>query len=267
MPRPVITLTTDFGTTDSYVAQMKGVILGINPEVQIVDLVHSVAPQDVAGGARILAEAISAFPTGAIHLAVVDPGVGTNRSIIGVEAGGFRFVAPNNGLLWPALKGLTIARIHRLEEPRFRRPQVSTTFHGRDIMAPAAAHWSRGVDLAEFGSALSPDALIELPLRGPSRSADQLVGEVVAIDRFGNLITNISRSDLPAGDDSSLRIDISGRTVAGLHDCYAAALPGELLALFGSAGCLEIAANGGSAAALLGSTIGAAVTVRAAAPP
>lgn len=261
MPRSIITLTTDFGSTDGYVAQMKGVILGINPEAVLVDVTHSIPPQDILAGARQLDEVVDAFPPGTIHVGVVDPGVGTARSLIGVEAGGMRFVAPNNGMLSLVLQRWARSRAHRLSVPRFRRANISQTFHGRDILAPAAAHWSLGIDLAEFGPCLQPGEIVDIPLRKSRQAENAVHGEVVSIDHFGNLTTNISVNELPAADNNSLEILIGSKKLPGLHSTYASVPPGEPLALIGSSGKLEIAVNGGSAASVLSSAIGAAVTV------
>src|SRR5690349_1490470 len=144
----IITLTTDFGERDSYVAQMKGVILAINSQAQIVDVTHAIGPQDVARGARIIEEIAGVYPAGSIHVAVVDPGVGSERALLAAEAAGQRFLAPDNGLLSPLFRRFGPERVHRLANERYWRRPVSATFHGRDILAPVAAHWSRGADLA-----------------------------------------------------------------------------------------------------------------------
>src|SRR5258708_6307515 len=175
---PIITLTTDFGSTDSYVAQMKGVILGINSQVQIVDVTHAIPPQNVARGAVVLCEVSRAFPAGTIHIAVIDPGVGSNRALLAVEAAGQRFLAPDNGLLYPMLRSFPVERVHCIETDRFWRKPVSATFQGRDILAPVAAHWSRGIDIAEFGPAFDVTNLIELPASEPRRVGRALVGQV-----------------------------------------------------------------------------------------
>ncbi len=151
----IITLTTDFGTHDSYVAQMKGAVLSINPAAQLVDVTHTIPPQNVARAAAVVAEITGVYPTGAIHLAVVDPGVGSSRALLAAEAAGQRFLAPDNGLLTVLFRRFVPTRLHRLSEDRFWRKPVSATFHGRDILGPVAAHWSRGADLSEFGPPVS----------------------------------------------------------------------------------------------------------------
>lgn len=260
MHRPIITLTTDFGTRDSYVAQMKGVILGINPQVQLVDVTHDILPQDVRQAALVLDEAIDAFPAQTIHLVVVDPGVGTDRRIVGAELGGYRFVAPDNGVLSPVARRHAPRRCVQLTESRFWRQPVSNTFHGRDVMGPVAAHWSLGVDLAEFGPALE-EPLIELPVPLPRRIPDGVEGEVIRVDSFGNLITNIEQGMLP--DEPAARnraiVEVGSHRIAGIALSYAEHSVGALLAVVGSSGRLEIAVNQGSAADVVGLRAGTCV--------
>jgi S-adenosylmethionine hydrolase len=256
----MITLTTDFGTTDSYVAQMKGIILGINPQVEIVDVTHTVPPQDIARGGVIIDEIARVFPAGTIHVAVVDPGVGSQRGIIGVEAAAQRFLAPDNGLLGAVLAQAAPERIHCVTREQFWRVPVSATFHARDIFAPVAAHWSLGVDLAEFGPAIDAAALVRLAAVEPRQLGAALVGRVEAVDSFGNLITNINQSQL-AAERGSLCVLIAGRRIAGVSRCYSDCPPGTLLALIGSSGRLEIAVNSGSAAKLLSAGAGTEVRV------
>lgn len=247
----VITLTTDFGSTDSYVAQMKGVILGVNPQVQIVDVTHAIPPQNVARGGAVLCEVSRAFPAGTIHIAVIDPGVGSNRALLAVEAAGQRFLAPDNGLLCPILRSHPPERVHRIEADRYWRKPVSATFHGRDILAPVAAHWSRGVAVAEFGPPFDVTKLVELPASDPRRIGPALVGQVESVDAFGNLLTNIRESDLPAGDRRGLSIAVGEIRITGISRSYSDQPAGNLLALVGSSGRLEVAINQGNAAAKL----------------
>jgi S-adenosylmethionine hydrolase len=249
----LITLTTDFGMSDSYVAQMKGVVLSINPGVTIIDVTHSIAPQDIRRAASIMADIAGAFPEGTIHVAVVDPGVGTARGLLAVEAAGQRFVAPDNGLLGLLLGRNPAGRIHRLSEDRFWRKPVSATFHGRDILAPVAAQWSLGIDIARFGPPVDPDQVFTLARPVVRRVGNSLIGEIELIDAFGNCISNISRAELPTeADVSRIRIEIAGRCIAGISVCYADRPPGAELALFGSSGLLEVALNQGDAAQSLG---------------
>jgi len=252
----IITLTTDFGQRDSYVAQIKGVILAINPQAQLVDVTHAVSPQDVAQGARIIDEIAGVFPEGSIHVAVIDPGVGSDRALLAAEAAGQRFLAPDNGLLSSLFRRCAPRRVHRLVNERYWRPPVSVTFHGRDILAPVAAHWSRGADLADFGPACDVATLVMLLREEPRRVGSALIGRIETVDAFGNLITNVGEADLLAGDRDAFGISISGERIAGISRCYSDRPSGSLLALFGSSGRLEIAVNGGNAASQLDASVG-----------
>jgi S-adenosylmethionine hydrolase len=251
---PIITLTSDFGEDSLYAAALKGVILSINPRARLVDLSHNIPPQEIQHAAFFLEEAIPFFPKEALHVVVVDPGVGTERSIIHVEVGGHRLIAPDNGC-WTLLAGQAAAppRVIRLEERRFWREPVSKTFHGRDIMAPAAAHLSLGVSPKQLGPATTEWVTLRLP--EPTIEANRAMGSVVFIDHFGNLLTNIRQKDVaPLGKELVLRI---GQTVLGRFvEAYAQATPGELVALYSSTGRLEIAAVQGNAAARLDAKVG-----------
>ncbi len=258
---PIITLTTDFGTIDSYVAQMKGVILAINPLAQIVDVTHHIPPQDVFRAASVVDEIAHVFPAGTIHVAVVDPGVGSSRAIVAAEAEEQRFIAPDNGLLGPVLARFPAKRVHRVSEESFWRRPVSATFHGRDIFAPVAAHWSRGTNLSQFGPSVEVTSLVSLPRPELRQEGAVLVGRIEAIDTFGNLITNIDRSQLAGRDDSSLTISVAGQTISSVDRCYADRPSGVILALVGSSGRLEIAVSGGNAAACLNAVKGMEVRV------
>jgi S-adenosylmethionine hydrolase len=259
----MITLLTDFGTDDGYVAQMKGVMLGIAPEVTIVDVTHAVPPQDVRRAALILDEVVEAFPPGTVHVVVVDPGVGSARALVGAEAADQRFLAPDNGVLSCVFARHPPRRIHRLTAERFRRTPVSSTFHGRDLFAPAAASLSRGTDLSEFGPSLAATDLVNLAIPRPRRAGRTWIGEVIAVDRFGNLITNLTAAELAEGaaQPVAARVTIGTATIEGVSRFYAERGPGELLGLIGSSGRLEVAVNGGSAAQRLGLGVGAAVQV------
>jgi S-adenosylmethionine hydrolase len=257
----LITLTTDFGVCDSYVAQMKGVILEVNPDVQIVDVTHAIPPQDVVRAAAVIAEIAGVFPSGTIHVAVIDPGVGSERTLLAAEAAGQRFLAPDNGLLTPLFRRFPPARIHRLADDRFWRRPVSATFHGRDILAPVAAHWSCGADLTRFGPPVDLATLVTLSVEEPRRVGSTLIGRVELADAFGNLITNIREPDLPAGDRNSLAISIGGERITGVHRTYSDRPFQAVVALIGSSGRLEIAVNGGNAAGKLNLGRGAEVHV------
>jgi len=256
-----ITLTTDFRTRDSYVAQMKGAILSINPAAQIVDVTHAIPPQNVSRAAVIIDEIASAFPSGSIHLAVVDPGVGSSRALLAAEAAGQRFLAPDNGLLTVLFRRSAPARVHYLTEDRFWRKPVSATFHGRDILAPVAAHWSLGADIAEFGPPVSVVELVQLPIAEPWREGRAVVGRVEAADSFGNLLTNIREADLPPGDPRALSIVIGPRRITGISRCYADEAYGSLVVLMGSSGRLEIAVVNGSAQHVLNVADGTEIRV------
>jgi S-adenosyl-L-methionine hydrolase (adenosine-forming) len=243
----LITVTTDFGVGSPYVAQMKGVILSICREVALVDISHAVAPQNIRQGAVVLADATPVFPSGTIHVAVVDPGVGTARRIVYAEIGEQRYVAPDNGLLSLLAAVQSPRRIFAIENTTFWRPQISQTFHGRDIIAPVAAHLAQGVDPSELGP--PRDALVMLDWPQPHVSASHITGEILYVDSFGNLITNIRRHDVASlGSASRLAVDCGGRHIRGLVSTYGAAMAGEIIALFDSQGRLEIAKVGGSAA-------------------
>ena len=256
----IITLTTDFGTRDAYVAEMKGAILGIaraaRQAVQLVDVTHEVSPHDVAEGALALEAAAPFFPPGTVHVAVVDPGVGTARRGLAVVARGQVFVGPDNGLFTPFLAGADWAAFE-LAAAEYRLPVVSRTFHGRDVFAPAAAHVATGVAPARLGP----------PVRDPVRLAwptalateGQLAGAVVHVDRFGNLVTSI-RGDLLEAFGRDATVSVAGRAVARVGT-YGELGPGCAGALVGSGGRLEIAVREGSAAAVLRARRGTAVVV------
>jgi S-adenosylmethionine hydrolase len=239
----IVTLTTDFGLRDSFVGTMKGVLLSRCPGVQIVDICHDVPPQDVRRGAMRLAAAARYFPTGTVHLAVVDPGVGSLRRAIALHVGGHYFVGPDNGLLSLAApmtaadwSGIALTR------PEYWLPIVSNTFHGRDVFAPVAAFLAGGGALGELGEPLTK--IRSLALEDPVRLGDSLHGKVIDVDRFGNLITNVKASDLLGfGVD---RIRIGEHVISGLSVSYDASR--ALVALLDSDGHLEIAVPGGSAA-------------------
>jgi len=253
--RPIITLLTDFGTRDAYVASMKGVILGLNPRAVLVDLTHEIPPQDIRAGALVLAGAAPYFPPGAIHLAVVDPGVGSSRRALAAFAQGQFWVGPDNGLFHFALAGHREARIVSLENRALFLPQVAATFQGRDLFAPVAAHLSLGLDLARLGPPVTDPVPLDLP--EPEYAPDAARGEVIYVDRFGNLVTNLNAAallDWLAGRD--LRLKLGGLTLRGLARTYGDRAVGEFLALMGSHGFLEVACNQDSAARRLNAEVG-----------
>jgi S-adenosylmethionine hydrolase len=247
MNDPLITLTTDFGEGSHYVAAVKGVILGVNPAVRIVDLSHSIPPQDIRSAAFFLANSVPYFSTGTTHVVVVDPGVGSSRALLYVDTKGHRLLVPDNGC-WTLLPAPSMVR--RLEEARYWRPTVSPTFHGRDILAPVAGWLSRGLDPAALGPVVTEWVRLKLP--APRREADRVTGEVVYVDSFGNLITNIPGDWLANfGNARSPKVSVGGVAVTRRVATYAEADPGTTVALISSSGMLEIAIAQGSAAVQL----------------
>jgi S-adenosyl-L-methionine hydrolase (adenosine-forming) len=249
--RPVIALLSDFGTRDHYAGTMKGVILGLCPEATLVDISHDVTAHDVLEGALTLAAAYKYFPAGTVFLAVVDPGVGSARRGLAAEAGEYRFVAPDNGVLSAVFRETAPRRVVELSERRYARPTVTRTFEGRDRFAPAAAWLAKGTQLTAFGRTITDYHRLDLP--AVDVQADSLKGVVLLVDRFGNLVTNIDRRTFEAfARQSPIRILAGGTPVERLVSTYAEIGPGEVCALFGSSDHLELAANAASAAARLG---------------
>jgi len=259
MARPLIALLTDFGLRDHYVGTMKGVALGFCPDAQLVDISHDIAPQDILGGALELAAAFRYFPPATIFLVVVDPGVGSTRRGIAVDVGDYRFVAPDNGVLSAALDQLPVRRAVELTNRDYARTSISRTFEGRDRFAPAAAWLANGVELSAFG----PEAgsLVRLEIPQPVQTHDGIVGEVLRVDRFGNLITNIDAAMLDTLSCTA-SVRVASLDIPRIVGTYAEVPAEELCALVGSSERLEIAVNGGSAAATLGLGRGAIVQVR-----
>jgi S-adenosyl-L-methionine hydrolase (adenosine-forming) len=256
----IVTLTTDFGLRDPFVGIMKGVILGICRQVALVDLTHEIAPFDVLEGAAALESAWRFFPAGSIHVAVVDPGVGGRRRALALEAGGHYFVGPDNGLFTFALisEGWSAVEI---EAPAYRRSEVSRTFHGRDIFAPAAAHLATGVPLGHLGPRITDP--VRLPLPRSRRDGDEIVGEVLGIDRFGNLLTSITADMVnELAPDGAIEVELAGREISMLAASYEEAPPGIAAAIVGSSGRLEIFVRNASARVALGAPVGAQVKVR-----
>jgi S-adenosyl-L-methionine hydrolase (adenosine-forming) len=245
--RPVIALLSDFGARDHYAGTMKGVILGICPEATIVDVTHEIAAHDVLEGALQLAATYRYFPAGTVFLVVVDPGVGSARRGIAAEAGDYRFVAPDNGVLTVALRETPPRRVVELSERRYARPTVTRTFEGRDRFAPAAAWIAKGTQLSALGRTITDYQRIDVPVVDASGAA--LAGMVLHVDRFGNLVTNIDRRTFEAfAKHGPIRIVAGGHNVDRLVSTYAEIGPGEVCALFGSSDHLELAANAESAA-------------------
>lgn len=256
---PVITLLTDFGSSDPFAGIMKGVILAICPHARIVDLTHEVPPQDVRTGALLLRGAAAYFPAGTIHIAVVDPGVGSRRRAVLVDASGAWFIGPDNGLLQPAAAARGIGAVHELNRAEYHLPDVGRTFHGRDVFAPVAAHLAAGVAPAALGPVV--EGLEALALPEAAVEGDALVGEVVHLDRFGNLVTSIRAADLARFRGSELSVSIAGCASIPLRSAYAEGARGAPLAVIGSWDHLEIAVRDGDAARTLGAGRGTVVRV------
>jgi hypothetical protein len=256
---PIVTLTTDFGTSDHYVAQMKGVILSRAPGAPIVDVTHEIPPQDVRRAAYLIADLADAFPPGTVHVAVVDPGVGSERAILAVESHGQYYIAPDNGLLTHIFLRGDAKRVV-ISNPVIRRENVSNTFHGRDIMAPAAAHLVAGGSLEDLGPRPEKRSMWIMGFV-PNVYSDRIESNVAWVDRFGNLVTNVHASLLATFPRERLRVSIGSGRLEGLKQFYAEAPKGEPLLLVGSSNRLEIAVNGGSAAERFGVSAGAKLVV------
>jgi hypothetical protein len=257
----IITLLTDFGHADPFVGIMKGVILGINPRVHIVDLCHGVSPQDVLEAAFLLECSYRYFPKGTIHLVVVDPGVGGMRKGLVAEGKHGYYVAPDNGVLSYLFASGEIRRAVEITADAYLLHPVSQTFHGRDVFAPVAGHLSRRSGIDRFGQVAVGYVRLRLPVP-TKKGARMLAGSVLHVDRFGNLITNISNREISAlAPGRGITISIKGRTMHSLEQSYDRLTPGETGAIFGSAGYLEIFANQRNAARLLKAGRGTAVRV------
>jgi S-adenosylmethionine hydrolase len=258
---PIITLLTDFGLKDPYVASMKGVILGINPQCALVDITHEVSPHDIKEGAFILAQTYSAFPKGTIHLSVVDPGVGSPRRPALFVGENYFFIGPDNGLFTLALKKEKLKKVIALRKMEFFLPAVSSTFHGRDIFAPAAAHLSLGVKVESFGPPIKSWHQIAFP--DPAIKQGKLFGEIVHIDAFGNLVSNIDcKNLLQFSKGYSFTARIGRKSIEGLKKGYWEGRKNEPMALIGSGGLLEISLREGNAQKFLNIKKGARVVVQ-----
>lgn len=255
--RPVIALLTDFGLSDHYVAAMKGVMLGIVPDAVFLDITHDIAPQDVLGGALELEAVAPYLPYQTTVLGVVDPGVGTSRRAVAIDTGRLRFVGPDNGLFTLAMRAAATVAVSELTDAAYHRPVMSRTFEGRDRFAPVAAHVASGVSVDDLGPAITDLVTLRVP---EPREDDTIEGEVLRVDRFGNLLTNISGAAL-ARLGPRCTVQVAGQALA-VATTYGDVPPDTLVALVGSTERLEIAVHGGSAAAVLGLARGAAVSVR-----
>jgi hypothetical protein len=264
MPNPIVTFTSDFGVHDWFVGVVHGVVHQICPAARLVDITHTIAPGDVAAAAFVLEACAHDFPPGTIHLAVVDPGVGTGRLALAAAAHGQMFVGPDNGVLdWAFADGG--ARVHVLRDERYFRHPVSRTFHGRDVFAPVAAHLAAGTPIERLGPPHAKPARLATPR--PRAVDGRLDGRVAYIDRFGNALTNVGADAVaaafPGVDARALTVEIVGRRIRGVTQSYGDAPIGTLVALIGSSGRLEIAEVGGHAASRFGFGRGDPVVVHA----
>ena len=250
MGKPIITLLTDFGTKDSYVASIKGVILSINPHCLVVDITHQVTPHDIQEGAFILANAYSYFPKGTIHLSVVDPGVGGARKPILLVTQNYFFIGPDNGLFTLVAQKERVTQVVVLTEQRYFLSKVSKTFHGRDLFASVAAHLSLGIKPVTFGHEMN--TIIKIGFQKPMLKEGKLLGEILHIDTFGNLISNIDEERLLRFTKGQpFMIGVGRKTIRGLKEGYEEGKKGETIALLGSSGFLEISVREGNAQKML----------------
>ncbi|MBN2563712.1 MAG: SAM-dependent chlorinase/fluorinase [Phycisphaerae bacterium] len=260
----IITLTTDFGEADHYIACMKGVILQHAPTVHIVDVTHVIQPHDVVHGAFVLRQIFDHFPEGTIHIAVVDPGVGTARRLLAVRYEDQIVLAPDNGLVSLIHRDFAMDELRAIENTRLFRQEISATFHGRDVLAPLAGHLAEGLALENVGPVI--DQLEILNLERPMPLPDGgMEGQVLYVDRFGNMVSNISHVDLDVvapANTRALNVHVGPLRVGPLKTTYADVAPGEIVAIIGSTGMLEIAINQGNAAAQLRAAPGTIVVVR-----
>lgn len=257
MANRLITFTTDFGLSDHFVGTMKGVVAGIAPQARVIDITHDIASYNVTEAAFVIAEAWPYFPKGTIHVVVVDPGVGSSRRPILAEAGGHFFVAPDNGVLSMVFEA-TAHKVRVISNPKFMRREISRTFHGRDVFAPAAAHLAKGAKAASFGK-LIHDYVRTWIARPSPKGNDAWRGAILKVDRFGNLITNFAAREFASIKTRPFEMRAGTKRIHRLALTYAETEVGDLFVIVGSSGYLEIAANQASAAGLLGCSAGAPV--------
>jgi S-adenosylmethionine hydrolase len=261
--RPLVTLTTDFGLNDHFVGTIKGVILDIAPEAEIVDVCHAVQAFDVLDGALTIAQAYSYFPNGTVHLVVVDPGVGTARRPILLSTGRHYFVAPDNGVLSLVYAREERLQVRHIDAAHYYRQPVSNTFHARDIFSPVAAYLAKGVEVAKFGEEITDFVRFNAP-KPKAAEANTLRGVILKVDRFGNMITNFTPQDVPAlfqANPPGFKILVGKREITEIHANYAGGAPNEVFGILGSMGYLEIAANRAAAAQIIGSGKGSEVNI------
>ncbi len=261
--RPIITLTTDFGTTDHFVGAVKGVILDIVPEAAIVDITHAIQAFDVLDGAIAISQTYSYFPTGTVHMVVVDPGVGTARRPIIASSDGYHFVAPDNGVLSMVYAKEERIHVRHVTSDHYFRQPVSNTFHGRDIFAPVAAYLAKVVDSHKFGEEVEDYVKFAAPRPKPAGD-NRLRAVVLKVDRFGNLITNLTAQDAPslfAANPGPFKVVVGSKEITDIRTNYAEGAPGEVFGILGSMGYLEIVANRAAAAQLTGAGKGSEVSI------
>lgn len=250
-PSGIITLTTDFGLTDPYVAMMKGVILSINPVARLVDISHQIGSGSIFQAAVLIRETVPFFAKGTVHVAVVDPGVGSDRRLIGIETESHYFVGPDNGVFWPVIQDHHCTKIVELTEKGYFLPHVSHTFHGREIFAPVAAHLSLGVELERMGPVITDPTPTSIPR--PLEKKGHLYGQIIRVDNFGNLVTNIHSKELAHFLQSDQpQIEVGRLFIQKLSETYSNCEEGEPLALINSSNLLEIAVNLGRASECIG---------------
>ena len=260
--RPIVTLTTDFGTNDHFVGAVKGVILDIVPEAAIVDISHAVQAFDVLDGALTISQAYSYFPTGTVHMVVVDPGVGTARRPILASSDGYHFVAPDNGVLSMVYAREERMHVRHITSDHYFRQPVSNTFHARDVFAPVAGYLAKIVDSHKFGDEIEDYVRFAAPKPKPAGD-NKIRGVVLKVDRFGNLITNVTPEDAPAlfAPNAAFKIAVGNKEISDIRTAYAEGAPGEVFAVLGSMGYLEIVANRAAAAQLTGAGKGSEVSI------
>jgi len=261
--RPTVTLTTDFGLNDHFVGALKGVILDITPEAQIVDISHAVQPFDVLDGALTISQAYSYFPSGTVHMVVVDPGVGTARRPIIASSDKYHFVAPDNGVLSLIYSQEERMHVRHISSDHYFLQPVSNTFHARDIFAPVAAYLAKQVDSHKFGDEIEDFARFAAP-RPKAVDANRMRAVILKVDRFGNLITNITPKDAPmlfGGDPAPFKLVVGNKEITVIRSLYAEGAAGEVFGIMGSMGFLEIAANRGNAAQITGAGKGNEVSI------
>ena len=245
---PLVTLTTDYGTRDPYVGAMKGVLKSLAPKVEIIDITHEIEPHNVVQGAYVLQSVWPYYPVGTIHVAVVDPGVGSDRRILLGRYSGRYVIAPDNGLITLVHRSVKVEEMWVVENRRYFLPELSSTFHGRDVFAPVAAHLANGVKTREFGRSTTRVEMLPVPHRGETLGR-RVIGQAVYVDRFGTLVTSINRQDLLAlaVKDRDAEVLVNGENIGPIRSFFGAVPAGEPVALIGSTGHVEIAVNQGRA--------------------